>query len=499
MKAFRLAVCLLAAVLLLSSCGIIVINRGEETKPVTTGTETDFPPLTDTYDSKDYPLVSETDGEAASRDRLDALPTVDLDGLTVFFTVSQETAAVFDEEDDLYRTAVLKRNDMVNKKYNVQIITARMNAAALLDGVAKADKAGDFFSDFAVIRSGDLAGYLTGEYLLNLKSLPFADYSASYYNQAAMEQMTVGGVIYGAAGDATEQIETYGCLYFNKTLAKELGMACPYDAVYDGSFTWESFLASLTVLNDETVRFVSICDDETTAALSFVSSGGHFLAANSKKQLRLACETDEAEAMIDYLKALFAMDTKSISVTVTPPAGTGDETSATAETEELTGFGIFEAGKALYAFGAVGQMESLENAGFVWEVLPMPKMSEEQSYHTPMTADAPIIVALASSQNLDTMGYMLQAVNAASCGYLTHEFYTDAMQRLITGVNTLDMLDIIRENPTYDIAFMLGEDVKAVRTGTYGAFLEAIEGKKSLSSYLDKKESGLNKYLDGLT
>ena len=499
MKAFRLAVCLLAAVLHLSSCGIIVINRGEETKPITTESETDFPPLTDTYESKDYPFVSETDGEAASRDRLAALPDVDLDGLTVFFTVSEETASVFDDEDDLYRTAVLKRNDMVNKKYNVQIITVRMDAAALLSGVAKADKAGDFFSDFAVIRSGDFEGYLAGDYLLNLKSLPFADYSASYFDQTAMSQMTVGGAVYGAVGDATEQIEAYGCLYFNKTLAKELGTVCPYDAVYDGSFTWEGFLASLTELSDEWVRFVSAYNDETTAAMSFFSGGGHFLAINGKKQLRLACETDEAEAMIDYLKVLFAMDTKSLSVTVTPPAGTGDETSVTVETEELTGFEIFEAGKALYAYGTVGQMESLENAGFAWEVLPMPKFSEEQPYDTPVTADAPIIVALASSQNLDTMGYMLQAVNAASCGYLTYEFYTDAMQRLITGVNTLDMLDIIRENPIYDIAFMLGEDVKAVRAGTYGAFLEAIEGKKSFSSYLDKKKSALNKYLDGLT
>lgn len=499
MKAFRLAVCLLAAVLLLSSCGIIVINRGEETKPITNETETDFPPLTDTYESKDYPLATETDGEAASRDRLAALPDVDLDGLTVFFTVSQETAAVFDEEDDLYRTAVLKRNDMVNKKYNVQIITARMDAAALLNGVAKADKAGDFFSDFAVIRSGDLVGYLTGDYLLNLKSLPFADYSASYFNQTAMNQLTVGGAICGAVGDATEQIEAYSCLYFNKTLAKELGTVCPYDAVYDGTFTWEGFLASLTELPEETVRFVSAYDDEVTAAMSFFGVGGNFLAANGKKQLRLACETDETEAMIDYLKVLFAMDTKSLSVTVTPPAGTGDETSAEPETETLTGFAIFEAGKALYAYGTVGQMEALENAGFAWEVLPMPKMAEDQPYYTPTTVDAPVIVALSSSQNLDTMGYMLQAVNAASCGYLTHEFYADAMQRLITGVNTLDMLDIIRENPTYDIAFMLGEDVKAVRAGTYGAFLEAIEGTKSFSSYLNKKESALNKYLDGLS
>jgi len=491
MKAFRLMACLLAAVLLLSSCGIIIINRGEGTGSTT---ETDFFAPPTGYESKDYPLATETDGEAVSRDRLKELPDVDLNGLTVFFAVSEETGHIFNDEDDLYRMAVLKRNDMINQKYNVQIITERKNADTLLDSVAKADKSGDFFSDFLVIRSGDIRSYLVGEYLLNLNSLPFVDYSASYFNQKAMSQLTVGGAVYGAVGDATEQIEQYACLYLNKTYANELGIACPYDEVYNGTFTWESFLTSLSALPEEAVGFVSSYDDSMTAAMSFFSGGGNFLSANNNK-LRLTCENDVTTALIGHLKALFALDTASL--TFAAETETIDETSAGEVT--LTGFDIFKEGKALYAFGTLSQMESLENAGFSWEVLPVPKVSEDQPYCTPVTGDAPVIVALSSSQNLDTMGYILQAVNAASCGYLTYEFYTDAMQRLITGVNTLDMLDMIRENPIYDIGFMLGEDVKAVREGTYGAFFQAVEGKKSFSSYLDKKESALNKYLDGLT
>ena len=387
-----------------------------------------------------------------------------------------------------HRAMVLKRNGMVNEKYNTQIITECLTAETLYDTVMKAEKSGDFFSDFLVLRSGDMSPYLLAGYLLNLKSLPFTDYSAPYFNQEAMSQLTLGGAVYGAVGDATEQLEHYVCLYFNKTYAKELGVSCPYEDVYEGTFTWERFLTSLSGLPEGAVGFVSAFSDSNTAAMSFFSGGGNFLVANQKGKLRLACENDVATALVGHVKSLLKLDTPSLTWT---PAGKD-------ETEKLEGFDIFEKGQALYAMGTLDKMELLENAGFSWEVLPLPKVSTDAPYSTPLTGNAPIIVALASSQNVDTMGYILQAVNAASCGYVINEFYTDAMRRLITGVNTLDMLDISRENPLYDIGFMLGEDAKAVREGTYGSFYEAVKGKHAFSSYLDKKESALNKYLDKL-
>ena len=501
MQALRLSICLLLVVLLLSSCGIVVINHGQ--KPVTTETETDYPVPSDTYQPSDYPLATETDGEGISEDRLRTLPTKDLGGLTIFIAVSKETGHVFNGEDELYRAAVSRRNEKINKKYNVQIITEYMSAEVLLSEVAKADKAGDYFSDFAVIRGGDFSSYVTKGYLLNLKSLPYTDYSAPYYNQNAMSQLTIDGTMYGAVGDATEQLERYVCLYMNKTYAEALGRTCPYDVVRDGSFTWEYYLTALKELPAEEIDVVSAFSDELTAAMTLFSGGVHFLAANDHDALRLACQNNAAKTMVSFAKTLFSHKTKTLEITVTSPADSTDVTDNAEENEtiiqKLTEFSIFEAGHSLYGIGTVGHMEALENAGFSWEILPLPKATEEQPYYTPVTTDAPVIVALASSQNLDAMGYVLQALQAASHGYLVNEFYNDAMQRLITGVNTLDMLDIIRENPFYDLGLFLGEDVKAVKAGTYSAFLSAVKGKKPLSSYLNQKESELNAYLDRLS
>lgn len=488
MKVFRLTACLLAALLLLSSCGIVIINRGEEPGPATES-ETDFPPLTDSYESKDYPVVTEPDWVAEAEKWLGDLRSANFNGTTVFFLVAEGTGFTFDEEDDLYRAAVLKRNELVNKKYNVQIITERKNASTLLSEVKKADRAGDFYSDFVVIRSGDMSAYLEGGYLLNLKSLPYADYGAPYFDHKGMDQLTVGDAVYGAVGAATAQIESYACLYFNKSYAEELGVSCPYKEVYDGTFTWDRFLDSLEDLPKGTTRFVSAFEENKTAAMSYFSSGERFLTCYNLNQPRLSCDTKTAKTMISHVKKLFSLDTAKL--TLEEQDGESEKT--------LKGFDIFKEGKALYALGSVADMESLQNAGFSWEVLPLPKLSEKKAFYTPMTADAPVIAALATSQRLELMGHVLQAINAASCDNMAYEFYKDAMQRLITGTNTLDMLDFIRETPVYDLAFMLGEDVKAVRAGTYDALRDAAKGKQPFSYYLDSKKTALNNYFSGLS
>ncbi len=497
MKAARLTACLLLIALLLSSCGIIILNGGDDSRPVTES-ETLFPPLDDDYETSRYPEATETDGEAVSKDRLAALPDRDFDGLTVFFTVAEEAGPVFDEENDLYRSVVLKRNEMVNKKYNAKIIVDRKPADLLLTEVANAEKAGSFYSDFAVIRNADFGEYLVGNYLLNLKSLPFTDYDAPYFRQSAMAQLTVKNAVYGAVGDAVDQIETYAALYLNRDYAKSLSLSLDYGAVYDGRFTWETLLTMLAAVPEEGVGFVSDNDRMTTASLAFLGTGGSFLARNDKGQLRLACETDAADALVDCLKRLLP----SVKTTLTVPADVlpemGEESEILSAERVLSGFEIFAEGKALCALGSVGQMPLLENAGFSWEILPLPKLMEELPYCTPVTADAPIIVALASSHNADTMGYILQAVNAASCGYITGEFYDDAMLRLTTGVHTPDMLDLIRANPVYDLAAMLSEDAKAVREGTYVALDDALDGKRAFAYYLGKREKALNRFLDDL-
>lgn len=497
MKKKSLLAFILISLVLFSSCGIITINRGTvQTSGESDTTDTDI--SLPTYVSKDYPTETETDGMEISKDKIALLPDADLDGKSVFFAVAEETGNIFNEEAGIYAQSVLYRNQLVNEKYKTKLITLKKSASVLFDEVKSADKSGDYFADFAVIQYAKIGSYYAGGYLRNLKSLSYAELSDDCYNQSAMEQLTLGGYTVGAVGYATEQIEHYSCLYFNKTLAEKHDISLDYESIYSGDFTWDVFLEMLKRIPEKTASFVSEIDNDELIAASFFSSGQTYLSSdNDGEGLGLSCSTEASASLIASLKELLALKTDSIKKEVPSDAESGTETV----TQEITlsGADVFLEGEALFCFGSLGTMNILENCGFKWEALPLPKINaSDKSYSTSVSSDAPIITALASGENIDTIGYVLRALNVASFGYLKYDFYRNAEKNLITGVNTLDMIDFICENPIYDHASMFGGSYKALREGTYMAFISAAEGSRSFEYYLSKNASALNKYLASL-
>jgi hypothetical protein len=364
---------------------------------------------------------------------------------------------------------------MVKAKYNVRLIVTKDTNEVILRQIADAEKSGNFYSDFAVIAGTDMGDYLTADYLMNLNTLPFADYEADYYDRAAMEQLTLNGVVYGAVGDATKPYENHVCLYVNKTY-----VAPDYDAVRQGAFTWDTFLASLETLPEGVVGAISSFDAVDTAAFSYVAGGRHFLNENESHKLSVACTDPVSQALADRIDALFDRD-------------------GGLEREDEDPFALFASGEAAYAFATLGHMPRLANIGFTWEVLPLPKRTEEFPYATPMTGDSPVIVALATSPNIDRMGYILDAVNAASGDYFYDEQYDNAFDTLVTGMHTLDMIDLVRQNPVYDFGLLLAGGNATAKAGITEAFYQAVRGEDAFSSYFEDKATALNRYLDGLT
>ena len=494
----RLATVLLTVMLLFSSCGIIILNDGDEVG-TTQAPVTDLPDPTGTYLPNEYPVREETDGFSVSCDRLNALPSADLNGISSFFAVASETGDMWNDEAGLYVSPGNRRNALVNEKYNTTVISQYYEAETLLAKVRDAYRAGDYFADFAVIPHIELGAYYKAGYLNNLKSLLHTDFSAEYYNQEAMAQMTVGGVIYAAVGDATEQLEQYACLYINKTLTAPYGVTPNYKALYDGTFTWDSLLISMKALPEEVIGYVTGYDSDTMRVMTYYSLNKAFLSPNGIGGMILVANNAATAALVETVKEILPFETSTLTLDMdswqTEPEGDAAESVGPAM---LEGFEIFSAGKSAYAFGLLGDIASLRTAGFLWEVMPYPKLSDTEEYGTPIHNNAPVIVSLSTGSNIETMGYILQALNAASFGFSRDAFYEDAFETAITGIYTLDMLDIIRENPIYDHSRMFGSTSSALREGTYRAYYHALGGDREASYYFNRYTRNLQVYLDGL-
>ncbi|MBQ4064842.1 MAG: extracellular solute-binding protein [Clostridia bacterium] len=473
MKYTKTTAFLLALLLLLSSCGLITVNRegGDTAAAETEETFGDMPTLPP---HETYEEVTRPDGEAVAQNRLDALPAADLDGRTVTFAVAEESGDFLNDEEGRYLTAVQIRSAMVTNKYNVLPLFLHEEQEAMLKKAEAAKYTNSFYSDFLVIRGGDLGAYMEGGYLLNLNSLPYVDYTAPYYDADAMAQFTLDGVVYGALGDATARFENHVCLYVNREL-----VSIDADDVRKGDFTWEVFLSSLEALPEGTAKAVSLFDGETAASLSFLAAGGHYLADNGQGVWRVSCVDPVTEALAERFSDFFAEEWP------TPEEG-------------KDAFSLFVEGKAAYAFATLDEIDRLGTPGFLWEILPLPKRSEEADYRTPMTADAPLIVGMAVGSNIDTMGLVLNALNAATGDYFYEVYYREALESYITGIRTLDMMDMLRQTRVYDAGFLLSDTSEDLRKGTRNAFYQAVMREKTFASGFDAAKKALNRYLDGL-
>ena len=480
MKRISFFCALLSICFLFSSCGIIVIPGKDGTSPSQTTDETKLGMPEETYTPHDYPLYVETDGEGISQEQLDTLPKMDFNGMSLFFATSDVTGDLFNDESGCYKTAVERRNQMVASAYNAKIAIVRETSAQIWIEIRTAELSGSYYADFAVLPAFEMGAYHASDLLLNLNSLPYVDFAQPYYLTSAIEQMTVGGKVYGAVGNATVSPSHYGCLYVNQTLLAKEGKTVDYAALHEGNFTWETFLQDLRTLSEDVVPFVSAYSAADTMRYTHGSIGQTFLLPDGAGSLQPNVNTVNTLSFVDTLKAL---------------AGCWEQNYTTADAERLTGFDIFKKGYSVYAFGELGHIEDLRDCGFTFEVLPLPKQSADQAYSTPVTDNAPVITALTSTSNIDVMGYILEAVNAASYGYVTKAYYDYIQRDCITGVHTLDMVDLICENPLYDFVTMFSARSSALSEGTFHALYNAVNGSREASYYLTRYESGLRRYL----
>lgn len=492
MKTIKIIAILMAGLFTLSSCGIIIINDGRV--PETSQTEEVTTPEEEiTYIPPEYPIIPSVDLEKAASDRVKALPDADLDGLGVIIAVEKEGGDFFNDETGAYVNQVVYRNSLVSQKYDTNIITIHKNAVDIHTDIRIAKMNGDYFADFVVIGGTYLGAYDAANYIINMKALPFTDYSKPYYNKEGIDQLSVGNVIYGVVGSATEAPNQLGCLYFNKTLAEKYGIKLDYRQIYENEFTWDVYFEYLNAVDEDGIAFVSSYDDSSLALSSFMGANKTFLTKTDGYFVP-DFVNDTSRSIISYVKNLISKRTSSIEKTVITVNENGEKLETIVK---INGFNIFGTGEVLSAFGNVGNMPSLKNAGFSWEILPLPMVEGQESYASSTPTTAPIVSFLSSSPNIDTCGYVLEGLFAASQGYFKGKVIEDAMKNCMTGVYTPDMLELVLENPVYDFAYAFSSASDALKAGTSTVFLNAFNGNKDIADYYTTKiKNNLENFLN---
>ncbi len=453
----RTAVCalFLSAALLLSGCGIVIIESpadtdgGKSTAAIQTPSELSPVETTGTVTKIDNTAAHKVAAEA----HLAAIPAEDYEGASFFITAPRTD--VIDPLDiaDSYSLAKHKRNQTVEAGWNINLVTTNVEEGNFAALVRESVLAEEYYSDLMMIPQYLMGTFLADGSLMNLRSLPFLDLSKEYFDQSSIEAAAVGNAVYGAAGPASFEESTLTAVFFNRDLFTVNQLALPYDSVYDGTWTWDTFFAfsqTVSSINGENGTAYSAYATQYAAemlpSVLFFSAGSRFVQMGDTAPVIAYSEADATAA--SYIQTLFQ--------------------NANMYKYTADGMSHFHKGNSLFLLDRLYLMTWMINGTHSWGILPMPKASAEQTDYISL-ADECVLFFATPKNNLHAArtSYILSALNAASYGVISDAYVTYAMHHVLRDNDSANMLEILINTRTYDFAFSFGRIEPLLANASY--------------------------------
>ena len=487
-------VAILSAMLsLFTACGIIIINdkgRDERIKIRETAAESDEtavsetgPALTAAETARPYKPVVIPDNKKIARKYLNAVETRDFNGVGILIATTDVPTFAPQDTSNLVYNARIERNIAVEEKFNTKIIAVPTEYRELYDNTYNAVYAGEYYTDILGLPSVGIGQFYAKGLIMNLNSLPFADYTAPYFDAKAMSQLSAGYGVYGAVGELNKNIDYYFGVFFNKKLIKELGLESPYDLVYENKWTLDKFR--------EMTRAVSAVygvyghghgakiTPDNYIDMFYLASGENFMDTGVNIYPSPEYLNTRAENLVTKLRRILKTDGTLFD-------GKSEDALKT-----------FYDGKLLFYVDLVNVMQWFTDMDDDWGLAPLPKLDVSQSYYYTYPLNSiPVISVPLTTSNIENIGLFLQAANAASYGYINDVYYSILQRDIVRDSDTLNMLDYItgingKGRLAVDFALTLGNGYSFVVDGTYNAVRLAVNQNYSLKSLFDNYSATL--------
>jgi len=473
---------ILTLCLTLASCSFIKINRPED--------DTDAPDVT-AAESAGPDVAPYDDGREAARAeaaaRVASLPDHDFQKDT--FTVAVASGITFlpSAAADGYDDALIERCRIAGERYGIKFAQMEAPLELMLSDAYSAYLSGVYYADALMVPQSAL-GELTEKGIpLNTQSVPYADYSAEYYDRAAMDQATGGYVSPAIIGAASRDIGSFRCIYVNTALTGADVYAEMREAVRDGSWTWQKLLEIERGARAADGSPAAVCasGSDLLADAVYSSSGQNYFSCGFGKTPAVAFETETTLAAVDVMRSLFS-----------------DGAVFDGQRDGSTALEAFVSGGAVFCVETVGRMLEISAMGSDWGLVPMPKVTaDQQDYCSFCSPDAPVFVIPAAGTDPEDAGLAIAALNAASYGYVDR-CYSDRLVR--TAVNnslTLDMLDYVcgikGGKGLYEFTEMYASRFPLFDEDTSGALWELVTGGGKLADKAAASAFDLNWRLRG--
>ncbi len=360
--------------------------------------------------------------------------------------------AATEETGDLLNDAAFRRMIAVEQLLNIDIVPCPSGGYGN-DAIKKSVMANEGAYDVGFVATRSATTLAEAGYLIDLKSMDTLDLSAPWWDQNAVNDLTVGGKLFMMTGDISIMYKkTIGVLLFNKQMMNDYDLSDPYALVREKKWTIDKFnemAASVSAdLNgdgkfdlEDKYGLLYYCD---MIALGLIGGGTRFTSKNSDDYPEITFYNDRTASIFDKYTTVMYNPEQSISWSKLGLVN-----------EDI--IALFMDNRGLFNFNEFHSIETMRQMDTAFGILPFPLYDESQEryYHTINPHVAAMLLVPKDTKDVERAGYVLDALGAESKNILTPAYYEQYLKSKGSRDNeSEEMLDLIFGSLTYDIGYL---------------------------------------------
>lgn len=388
--------------------------------------------------------------------------------------------------------ARFNRNASVGDQLNVKIVPfdADVGSGAGQSLITQDVKSGTGAYDLAFCCGYATSSLSTGNYLANIKNVPYINLEAPWWDQVANRDLQILNQLFYTTGDiSTADNDATYCIMFNKGLITNYNLQNPYELVDGDKWTMDNFIAMASQVHQDTngngqvdredLFGVMIWDDSMMGIVNCTGTKCCTVGDDGLLQMTLYNETT-VEAVTKFLEFAIQKDVADAY-----------QRTNWDDTWLVTKFSANETLFLMQLIQIVPKMREMEND---FGILPYFKYRETQDeYYTTIGSWHSVFMCIPNSGiDLNRTGIVTECLANEGLYGLTEAYY----EKTLVGKTTRDaesaaMLDIIFANRVYDMGwyFQIGGYNEAVMN-------ELRNYRNEFASMYKKAEKVANKTLE---
>ncbi|MBR6682258.1 MAG: extracellular solute-binding protein [Clostridia bacterium] len=350
--------------------------------------------------------------------------------------------------------ALTKRNSALEQKYNITV--KQMKVDNIVQSVRSAVMSGTIEFD-AILASGPNCATMATEGLLyNLNSVERFDFSKSYWDSNACEQLAMGDKLYFT--NCSMNIHSLGwIIFFNKYLIEEHDLTSPYELMEKNEWTvdnWAELAKAVTKdLNGdgqmtEVDRFGSLYSHAD--ARRFAYGVGIRATTNNeegKPVVTLLDDKTKIETLFSKLNVVFSNTECTYCIVCNSPSFSGYPHKYAYSRY------LFATDHYLFMYDDATAVSALAEMEHEFGIIPFPKYdSNQENYVTQYPANYNMFALPALMPNAERTFNIIEDMNYFSSIILTPAWFDTLLTRRYTRDDESEAsIRLLRENRVYDI------------------------------------------------